>query len=71
MLGPQTKVGDLVQRHPETLPVLKRFGFTEIDNPVMRATVAKYVTLEMACKKKDVNIDKLMDALSRAIQEQD
>ncbi len=46
---PDVRVGDLLDAHPELLPVLVAEGFGPLANPVLRRTVARSVTLSQAC----------------------
>lgn len=67
VLTPQTKVGDVLQRYPQTLDVFLRHGFTPLGNPVLRRTMARVVTLEQACRREGVALDALMADLERII----
>ena len=40
VLGPQTRIGEILERYPDTLPVFLRRGFTPLANPALRRTVA-------------------------------
>ncbi len=43
-------VEKVLQQNPELLNILVEFGFTLLENPLMRATVAKITTLEQGCQ---------------------
>lgn len=64
------KVGEILDRYPETLEVFLINGFEQLKNPIMRKTMANSVTLEMALKMKNINIDlfseKLHDVISQS-----
>lgn len=68
MLTPQTKVGEILQRHPETLDVFLRHGFTPLANPVLRHTTARVVTLEQACRREGVDLDALLQELRELLE---
>ena len=56
--GPVTgddRVGGVLDRHPELLPVFLEFGFHPLANPVMRRTVARGVTIDLACRTVGVD----------------
>ena len=53
MLTPQSKVGDILNRYPDAEKVFVQLGFTDLLNPVMRRTVAKFATLEVACQEEN------------------
>lgn len=46
----ESLVSTLLERSPEVLPCLVRHGFTPLENPVMRATLAATVTLAQAVR---------------------
>lgn len=71
MLTPQSKVGDILNRYPDAEKVFVQLGFTELLNPVMRRTVAKFATLEVAAAKKKMAVEDLIAALEKAIDEED
>ena len=62
-----TRVADVVDTYPETIPILLQFGFSMITNPLMRQTVARSVTLEQVCRLRRVNQQALLDALGTAV----
>lgn len=69
MLTPKSKVGDVLNKYPGTEEVFTELGFTELLNPVMRSTVAKFATLEMAAAKKKIDVQELIAALEKKITE--
>lgn len=63
---PQTKVADVLERYPQTLEVFLRHGFTPLKNPVLRKTMARVVTLEVACRREGVDLQSLLSELRKA-----
>lgn len=61
------KIGEILDKYPETLEVFLVNGFEQLKNPLMRKTMANSVTLETALKMKKVNealfCEKLEDAI--------
>ncbi|MGQ3685278.1 MAG: DUF1858 domain-containing protein [Candidatus Loosdrechtia sp.] len=62
-----TKVSDVVDQHPETLKVFLDFGFTQMANPVMRKTMGKVASIEMATKMHNIDLDKFLKILNDTI----
>lgn len=60
-------VSNVLEAHPELEGIFVEFGFTKIVNPVMRKTVAKHVTLNMACGMKGVDIEEFLKTLNERI----
>lgn len=69
MLTPKSRVGEILDKYPQTESVFTGLGFTELLNPVMRATVAKYATLDMAASRKKLDVNELIAALEEKIAE--
>jgi len=67
-ITPQTKVGPLLDAHPELEAVLLSLSpaFAKLKNPVLRRTVAKLATLETAAGMAGLNPRELVAALRRA-----
>lgn len=57
-------VASVLDRCPHLQDTFLEFGFKNIINPVMRATLAKKVTLKMACGMKGVDLEKFVTALN-------
>jgi hypothetical protein len=70
-ITPRSKVGEILDCHPETEAVFTRLGFTELKNPLLRRTVAKFATLQIACEKKKLPVETLVDELNKAIKQGD
>lgn len=62
-----TKVFDVVDRYPETLQIFLDFGFSQMANPVMRNTMGRVASIEMATKMHNVDIDKFLKAINDKI----
>ncbi len=62
-----TKVFDVVDQYPETLQIFLDFGFSQMANPVMRNTMGKVASIEMATKMHNVDMDKFLNALNGKI----
>lgn len=66
-VGRDTKVYDVIQRYPETLPLFREYGFNMIDNLVAQRVFARSISLEQACRLKRVDFAKFQAALNGAI----
>ncbi len=64
-----TKVFDIVDQYPETLQIFLDFGFAQMANPVMRNTMGRVASIEMATKMHNVDLDKFLNALNNKIAE--
>lgn len=62
-----TKVFDVVDQYPDTLQIFLDFGFSQMANPVMRKTMGRVASIEMATKMHNVDIDKFLKALNDKI----
>lgn len=58
-------VGDVLAAYPHLLQTFIGFGFTPLANPVLRATLAKRITIGAAARRVDVDLEKLLAALNR------
>ena len=63
VLAAQTRVGDVLRSYPQTLDVFLKHGFTPLSNPVLRRTMARVVTIEQACRREGVDLDRLLTDL--------
>ena len=52
-----TKVFDIVDQYPDTLQIFLDFGFSQMANPVMRNTMGRVATIDMATKMHNVDIE--------------
>lgn len=64
-------VADVLERHPETMEVFLRYGFTPLTNPVSRRTVAKTITLTGAARLKNIDSRQLVNSLNECIKRGD
>lgn len=57
------KVADVIGRFPGLQETFVAFGFKNIVNPIMRATIARKMTLRMACDMRGMNLEEFLKAL--------
>jgi hypothetical protein len=62
-----TLVGDLLEAYPALLPVFVGNGFAPLANPVLRATVARGVSVGQACRMHGVDIEGFLGRLRQAV----
>lgn len=55
-ITPDTKVAAVLDGWPQTMPVFVRNGFTLLQNPVARRTIARSVSLSHVCKMSDKDV---------------
>ncbi len=60
------RVGDVLEHYPDLLSTFVSFGFAPLTNPLLRKTVARVVTIETACRGRDVPVADLLAALNVA-----
>lgn len=63
------KVYDITEKYPEVLDVLVQNGFEPLKNEMMRKTMGKTISLEMALKSKKMNVDIVEKQLVEAIEQ--
>ncbi len=61
-------VADVLAWYPETEPAFVMFGFEHVLNPIMRATLARQVTIGQACRSHGVNAEEFLFTLNVAIE---
>jgi len=61
------KVGVVLEKFPKSMPVFLDSGFTSLANPVARETFAKYVSIEKACEKHDVDMTEFLKKLNAEV----
>ncbi len=66
--GPQTRIGEILERYPDTLPLFLRRGFTPLANPALRRTVARIVTVEQVCRRESVDLDSFLEELRSSVE---
>ncbi|MFQ5458322.1 MAG: DUF1858 domain-containing protein, partial [Myxococcota bacterium] len=64
---PRMRVSEILARWPESLPVFREWGFAALANPAARATFAKLVTLEKACRIHKVDTAEFLSALNGSL----
>lgn len=64
--GPDSKVADVIEAHPEALEVLLGMGFDGLKNPVARKTVARFCSIAQAAQLHAIPIERVMGALRQA-----
>ena len=60
------KVGWIVQWYPATLPILIAKGFAPLQNPILRRTMARAVSLRTAARQHNLDEQSLVDELNSA-----
>lgn len=50
MITEETNVSKLLKAYPQSLDIMVKYGFSPLENPVMRKTLARTVTLKQAKK---------------------
>jgi hypothetical protein len=58
-ITPTVKVGDVLDRYPQSLDVFVRHGFTPL-----RKTMARVITIEQACRREGVEMSELLRELN-------
>ena len=67
-ITPQTRMGEIIDRWPQTVAVLVASGFAPLADPAHQAMVKGLpVTLEMACAKHGVSLEEMLERLNAAI----
>jgi uncharacterized protein DUF1858 len=61
------KVGAVLDQFPQALPVFMQNGFTSLANPTARKTFAKFVSIEKACEKHDVDCAEFLNKLNAVL----
>jgi hypothetical protein len=61
------KVSEVLGRWPSTLETFKTWGFTALANPAARATFARLVSVEKACRIHKVSAGDFLAALDRHV----
>jgi hypothetical protein len=60
------RVGEVLEHHPALLDTFVRLGFKLLASPVLRKTVARYVTIEQACRQLGKDQQEVLAALNSA-----
>ena len=65
---PQTRMGEIIERWPQTVAILVANGFAPLADPGHREMVKSLpVTLEMACAKHGLNLEAMLERLNVAV----
>ncbi len=69
LIVPETKVGELLERHPELEETLVSLApaFSALKNPVLRRTVARVATLAQAAKMAGKPVAEIVNPLRKAL----
>lgn len=65
----EMNVRKVLVRHPQTLEVFIRRGFTPMKNPVLRFVLTRLVTIEQAARKHGLPLEPLLEDLNRVCGE--
>jgi hypothetical protein len=65
-IRPTDRVADVLDRHPDFLPVFLAFGFRPLTSSLLRRTLARQVSLKDACGYLGVDLHRLLEALEAA-----
>lgn len=68
IIARQSRVADVINAYPQSLDVFLKHGFTPLNNPVLRKTMARVVTVEQACRREGVDLEKLLSELQLVSQ---
>lgn len=63
-------VHETVKASPQLKDVFVEFGFKSITDPIKFSTVAKIMTIEAACKMKNVDMEAFLKALNEKTEKE-
>jgi hypothetical protein len=67
-IDPDTRVGEILTRWPQTVNVFVGHGFSSLANPEHREQVKQIpITLRMACQRHNVDLDYMVSELNEAV----
>lgn len=67
-IDPDMRVGEILSRWPQTVPVFTANGFASLANPEHREQVKQIpITLRMACQRHNVDLEPMVEALRAAV----
>jgi len=67
-ITPQTRMGEIIERWPQTVAILVANGFAPLADPGHREMVKSLpVTLEMACAKHGLSLETMLERLNAAV----
>ena len=61
----------ITETHPQTVDVLVSFGLDKLQNPMVRQTLGKTMTLASVCKMRQLDSEELLSALNAVIAPSD
>ena len=61
-------VGDVLEKHPETLAVFLAHGFDHLKNPVVRRTLARAVPVAHACHMRSLDLAAFLAELNAVVR---
>jgi hypothetical protein len=64
------RVGDVLDHNPMLLETFVGLGFRPLANPLLRRTLARFVTIKSACRKLGLDTAEVLGALNRARDQQ-
>lgn len=67
-INKNTKVFEVVTKFPQALAFFVQNGFIDLKNPLMRNTIAKFVSIEFACKRHALDEKKFITELKKHLQ---
>lgn len=63
------KIFDITEKYPETIALLVANGFENLSNDMMRKTLGKTISLEMALRSKKINLELFVEKLEDVIEQ--
>lgn len=60
------RVGEVLDCYPELLDTFVAAGFKPLANPLLRKTVARFITVEQACRREGVEVGQFLATLNAA-----
>jgi hypothetical protein len=61
-------VGEVMDLHPDLLATFIALGFTPLANPLLRQSVARFVTIGQACRQLNCNPEDVIAALNQSLE---
>lgn len=61
-----TRVGEVLAAYPDLLSVFVSHGFAPLANPLLRRTMARWVSIGQACQMHGVDVDRFLVSLEDA-----
>lgn len=67
-IDPNQKVGELLEKYPETYPVFKKYGCPDMRNGFF-ALMARIMSIQNAARIHRISLDELLADLEMAVQQ--